>query len=69
MVDGAAVREVMVMPKIRYTPEEILQHLRTVELDTSTLAQRSPKTPRSREAATKPGSEKRARSDVGLCMR
>ena len=26
--------EVMVMPKKRYTPEEILQHLRTVELET-----------------------------------
>ena len=25
----------MVMPKQRYTPEEIIQHLRTVELDTS----------------------------------
>jgi hypothetical protein len=24
----------MVMPKKRYTPEEILQHLRTVELET-----------------------------------
>ena len=24
----------MVMPKKRYTPEEIIQHLRTVELDT-----------------------------------
>jgi len=24
----------MVMPKTRYTPEEIIQHLRTVELDT-----------------------------------
>ena len=34
---------------------------------TKTLAERSPKTPRSREAATKPGSTKRARSDVGLC--
>lgn len=37
--------------------------------NTSTLAERAPKTPRSREAATKPGSKKRARSDVGLCMR
>jgi hypothetical protein len=27
-------REVTVMPRKRYTPEEILQHLRTVELDT-----------------------------------
>jgi putative transposase len=25
----------MVMPKKRYTPEEIIQHLRTVELETS----------------------------------
>ena len=27
-------REVRVMPRTRYTPEEILLHLRTVELDT-----------------------------------
>jgi hypothetical protein len=27
-------REITVMPRTRYTPEEILQHLRTVELDT-----------------------------------
>jgi hypothetical protein len=37
--------------------------------NTSTLAERSPKTPTSWEAATKPGSEKRARIDVGLFMR
>jgi hypothetical protein len=35
MLDWAATREVMVMPKKRYTPEEIIQHLRTVELETS----------------------------------
>jgi hypothetical protein len=34
MRDWTATREVMVMPKKRYTPEEILQHLRTVELET-----------------------------------
>ena len=34
MLDWAATREVRVMPKKRYTPEEIFQHLRTVELDT-----------------------------------
>jgi hypothetical protein len=34
MIDWTATREVMVMPKKRYTPEEILQHLRTVELET-----------------------------------
>ena len=27
-------REVTVMPRKRYTPEEVIQHLRTVELDT-----------------------------------
>ena len=27
-------REVSTMPRKRYTPEEILQHLRTVELET-----------------------------------
>src|SRR2546426_12793141 len=35
MRDWTATREVMVMPKKRYTPEEIIQHLRTVELETS----------------------------------
>ena len=35
MLDWAATREVRVMPKKRYTPEEIIQHLRTVELETS----------------------------------
>ena len=35
MVDWASTGEVNVMPKKRYTPEEIIQHLRTVELDTS----------------------------------
>src|SRR6478672_8271394 len=34
MLDWTATREVRVMPKKRYTPEEIIQHLRTVELDT-----------------------------------
>jgi hypothetical protein len=34
MLDWAATREVRVMPKKRYTPEEVIQHLRTVELDT-----------------------------------
>src|SRR6185295_20415237 len=34
MSDWTATREVRVMPKKRYTPEEIIQHLRTVELDT-----------------------------------
>src|SRR5215469_12815198 len=34
MLDWAATREVTVMPKKRYTPEEIIQHLRTVELET-----------------------------------
>ncbi len=33
MSDWTATREVRVMPKKRYTPEEIIQHLRTVELD------------------------------------
>src|SRR5262245_46384674 len=33
MLDWTATREVRVMPKKRYTPEEIIQHLRTVELD------------------------------------
>ena len=33
MLDWTATREVTVMPRKRYTPEEILQHLRTVELD------------------------------------
>ena len=37
--------------------------------NTSTLAEWFPKTPTSREAATKPGSEKRERIDVGLFMR
>ena len=35
MLDWTATREVRVMPKKRYTPEEIIQHLRTVELETS----------------------------------
>ena len=35
MIDWTATREVRVMPKKRYTPEEIIQHLRTVELETS----------------------------------
>ena len=35
MLDWAATREVMVMSKKRYTPEEIIQHLRTVELETA----------------------------------
>jgi hypothetical protein len=37
--------------------------------NTRTLAERSPKKPTSREAATKPGSEKRARIDMGFFMR
>ena len=32
MIEWTATREVRVMPKKRYRPEEILQHLRTVEL-------------------------------------
>src|SRR3989442_12222374 len=35
MLDWTVTREVRVMPKKRYTPEEIIQHLRTVELETS----------------------------------
>ena len=35
MLDWTATREVTVMLRKRYTPEEIIQHLRTVELDTS----------------------------------
>jgi len=35
MLDWAATREVMVMPRKRYTPEEIIQPLRSVELETS----------------------------------
>jgi putative transposase len=35
MIGWTATREVMVMPKKRYTPEEIVQHPRTVELETS----------------------------------
>ena len=34
MIDWTATREVGVMPKKRYAPEEIIQHLRTVELET-----------------------------------
>jgi hypothetical protein len=34
MLDWTATREVRVMSKKRYTPEEIIQYLRTVELDT-----------------------------------
>ena len=34
MLDWTATREVITMPRTRYTPEEILQHLRTIELDT-----------------------------------
>jgi hypothetical protein len=34
MIDWTATREVTAMPRKRYTPEEILIHLRTVELDT-----------------------------------
>ena len=34
MLDWTVTREVMVMPKKRYTPEEILQPLRTVEMET-----------------------------------
>jgi len=37
--------------------------------NTNTLAERSPKTPTRWEAAMKPGSEKRPRMEVGLCMR
>ena len=35
MIDWTATREIMVTPKKRHTPEKILQHLRTVELETS----------------------------------
>ena len=34
MIDWTATREVTAMPRTRYTPEELLLHLRTVELDT-----------------------------------
>ena len=34
MLDWAATREVFTMPRRRYTPEAIPQHLRTVELET-----------------------------------
>ena len=34
MLDWTATRDVTVMPRKRYTPEEVIQHLRTVELDT-----------------------------------
>ena len=34
MIDWTATREGTVMSRTRYTPEEILVHLRTVELDT-----------------------------------
>ena len=34
MIDWTATREVTVVPRKRYTPEEILQHLRTIELET-----------------------------------
>ena len=34
MLDWTATREVITMPRTRYTPEEILQHLRTIDLDT-----------------------------------
>ena len=34
MIDWTATREVTALPRTRYTPEEILIHLRTVELDT-----------------------------------
>ena len=34
MLGWTATREVTVMPRTRYTPEEVIQHLRTVELDT-----------------------------------
>jgi DNA invertase Pin-like site-specific DNA recombinase len=34
MLDWAATREVKVMHKKRYTSEEVIQHLRTVELET-----------------------------------
>jgi len=35
MIDWTATREVRVMPKKRYTPKEIIQHLQKVVLDTS----------------------------------
>jgi transposase-like protein len=34
MLDWTVTGEVRIMPKKRYTPEEIILHLRTVELDT-----------------------------------
>jgi len=34
MLDWTATQEVSIMPRKRYTPEEIIQHLRTMELDT-----------------------------------
>ena len=34
MLDWTATQEVSIMPRKRYTPEEIIQHLRTVELET-----------------------------------
>jgi hypothetical protein len=34
MLDWTATREVTVMPRKRYTSEEVIQHLGTIELDT-----------------------------------
>ena len=34
MLDWTATQEVRAMPQKRYTPEEIIQHLRTLELET-----------------------------------
>jgi hypothetical protein len=34
MIDWTATRVVTVMPRKRYTPEEIIQHRRMIELDT-----------------------------------
>ena len=34
MLDWTTTQEVSIMPRKRYTSEEIIQHLRTVELET-----------------------------------
>ena len=34
MLDLTATREVITMPRTRYTPEAVIPHLRTIELDT-----------------------------------
>jgi len=34
MLDWTTTQEVSIMPRKRYAPEELIQHLRTVELET-----------------------------------